>query len=1241
MSYAPLQQGEPMRIALASLLCVFLQTSLFADDFQTLFNGKDLTGWKGLPDHWSVQNGKIVGTSVGKPIKGNTFLIWQDGQLEDFELVVEMRAEGNNSGIQYRSEVVDLDYFVMKGYQCDVHPSPEYLGMLYAEKWRGILATRGQSGTLPAEGKIKVSKELPKTPEFKADEFNTVRVVAVGNHLIHQINGVTTVDVIDEHPEAMLKGKLGLQLHAGPPMTVEVKSVKYRPLKKDEGTKLIDQISKGEQKSAAKSSSKRIKPSEFVVSNPKPNWIWAKKDADRVQFRKELELPSKPVSTQLFLSCDNVMTLYVNGKKVAEEDNWEQPVNKNLVSGLKAGKNVIAIDAENRGGSAGLLLKLAVKMEDGKTVTLVTDRSWKQSTELSDAFKGDVSGDWGQPSREQGLVGMAPWGVPGSRESDGPIYADKVNSQPGFVVERIYDVPLDEEGSWVALCPDGKNGLIASDQQNKGMYHITFGENSEVNVEKIDLDISGAQGLLMYKGDLYFDRQPTGLHRAYDSNGDGKFDKIEKLPSASGSGEHGTHAIIEDGEGDGFFLVAGNHSHLPPDVTRYRVKAYAEDELFPRNWDPRGHARGIQVPGGFITKFHLDDKTHELYSMGFRNTYDIGLNRFGDLFAYDADMEWDVGMPWYRPTRILHATSGADFGWRSGSHKSPEYHEDTLPAILDIGPGSPTGVVSGAGLKFPTKYQDALYALDWTFGTIYAIHLEPSGSSYKATLEPLVDAKPLPVTDAAVGGDGNLYFATGGRGLTSALYRVKYVGKESLDAPSTTMSAEAKKMRDQRRSLEEFHGIENPAAVDHAWPFLTSDDRPLRYAARLAIEAQPVEQWASKLSSESRSQAQITGAIALARVGGKEHQSMVYQTLLKANPKKLDVMQMLGLLRAYDIAFCRLGTPDTKTKEAIIAQVEPCLDDIDSDARIQAEAIKLMVALNAPGVVQKGVAILTERKRPEQATWAVRLENNDHYGSTIQEMLKNPPDLLGLRLAYYLKNQKTGWTMSQRRDFLTFLNSQGKVSGGASYPGYLKLIRDDFLGNATNEERAALADLSGETFQPQPDFEITPPKGPGREWKVEDASRVALKDANFENGRNLYFATTCGKCHRFAGLGGDIGPDLTTISNKFDQKYLVESIIDPSKVISDQYQSTTVVLSNGLQYSGLVVESDGKVVIYPSDVNAKEVVVTPDEIELKEPSPVSQMPEKLINTLSPEEVRDLVAYLMSAGDPNAAYYKKK
>ena len=130
-----------------------------------------------------------------------------------------------------------------------------------------------------------------------------------------------------------------------------------------------------------------------------------------------------------------------------------------------------------------------------------------------------------------------------------------------------------------------------------------------------------------------------------------------------------------------------------------------------------------------------DGKIVEHVTVGYRNSYDFDFNADGELFVYDSDMEWDMGLPWYRPTRIVHATDGSELGWRSGAGVWPWYFVDSLPPIADVGPGSPVGVTFGYGAKFPANYQKAMFACDWTFGTIYAVHLEPEGSTYKAVKE--------------------------------------------------------------------------------------------------------------------------------------------------------------------------------------------------------------------------------------------------------------------------------------------------------------------------------------------------------------------------------------------------------------------------------------------------------------------------------------------------------------------------
>jgi hypothetical protein len=197
---------------------------------KSLFNGKDLSGWKGNPDLWSVKDGVIHGTTHGHKIKGNTFLILDAADVEDFHLVYEARCQGNNSGVMYRSLVLDEKKFVMKGYQCDLHPNPPYLAMIYGEKERGIIITRGQKMEIDEAGKKTViSSEKPE--KVDASQWQTYEVICKGNHIIHKLNGKVAIDLTDHFKDRIKKGKIGLQLHAGGAMMVDFRNIQLKRLK--------------------------------------------------------------------------------------------------------------------------------------------------------------------------------------------------------------------------------------------------------------------------------------------------------------------------------------------------------------------------------------------------------------------------------------------------------------------------------------------------------------------------------------------------------------------------------------------------------------------------------------------------------------------------------------------------------------------------------------------------------------------------------------------------------------------------------------------------------------------------------------------------------------------------------------------------------------------------------------------------------------------------------------------------
>ena len=254
-----------------------------------------------------------------------------------------------------------------------------------------------------------------------------------------------------------------------------------------------------------------------------------------------------------------------------------------------------------------------------------------------------------------------------------PHLAEHAQVPDGFTIEKVFEVPR-ELGSWVALTVDPQGRLLASDQDNKGLFLVTPGNGAEPTlVEKLPVDLSSAQGLLYAWDALYVvvnGGRKSGLHRVIDTNGDGVPDSAEHCMSIQGGGEHGPHAVILAPDAKSLFVACGNHTKLPAMISDSRIpQNWQEDHLLPRRWDANGHAAGILAPGGWICQVDPTGKDWSVYSIGYRNQYDIAFNMDGELFTYDADMEWDFGSPWYRPTRVVHATSGSEFGWRSGTGK--------------------------------------------------------------------------------------------------------------------------------------------------------------------------------------------------------------------------------------------------------------------------------------------------------------------------------------------------------------------------------------------------------------------------------------------------------------------------------------------------------------------------------------------------------------------------------------------
>lgn len=987
---------------------------------------------------------------------------------------------------------------------------------------------------------------------------------------------------------------------------------------------------KGEAKPAPKP--KDNKSAELLRKGPKADWIWGPGNANYTFSHK---FDAAADSAVMIATCDNGMSVKLNGETVLTSSEWQSPVTKDISKLLKKGANEIVIDATNEGGVAALAVKIALTSGD-KTTYIVSDTSWQVASKEGKKVE----------SRSLGKMGVGPWGdvFSSPQSSVGSAVRDVFFTQPGFQVERLFTVPKSELGSWVSITFDDQGRLLASDQGKMGISRITppaIGKSEPTKVEHLDVRMTSAQGMLYHDGGVYFSANGgpgSGLYRA-EAKGDG-FTEPKLLRKLNGGGEHGPHAVRLGPDGKSLYVIAGNHTAMPEFDSSRIPAVWQEDLLLPRQWDARGHARGKLAPGGWICKTDLAGKSWEVFSMGYRNPYDMDFNENGELFAYDADMEWDMGTPWYRPTRVVHATSGSEFGWRSGAGKWPTYYYDSLPPAVDIGPGSPVGVEFGHGAKFPAKYQKALYILDWTFGTMYAIHLTPDGASYKAEKEEFLSRTPLPLTDAAVGPDGALYFTVGGRGAQSELFRVTYVGDESTAAISPAKITDATELRHR---LEELHtkAASSEADMQLIQTGLASEDRHVRYAARIALEHAPIAKWANWSAKLTDANALLEVVAALARAGDESHRPAAMAALAGLKIDQLSADQQLKLLRAYPLVFMRLGAPTSAEAAAIAGKLDAIYPAKDN--RLNRELAMVLVYLKSPLVIEKTLALMKDGGEGEAEDIAPLLTRNSGYGGSIAKMLANHPDLQQIHYAYQLRNLTYGWTLDQRRAYFKHLDELGTKSGGASYNGFINNIRQEAIDNMLPAERAALE--SSVTPPPAKIADLPKAVGPGKKWTVSEltASASELKNRDFENGRRMFAAAQCARCHRFAGAGGATGPDLTNVAGRFQVRDLAEAIVEPSKVISDQYQATVIELDSGKIVTGRVTNesADGVLTVLTDPVDVtKFVEIKLDDIDVRQASKQSLMPNELINTLNEEEAKDLIAYLLSRGNPNAPMFKK-
>ncbi|MCC7338057.1 MAG: c-type cytochrome [Pirellulaceae bacterium] len=776
------------------------------------------------------------------------------------------------------------------------------------------------------------------------------------------------------------------------------------------------------------------------------------------------------------------------------------------------------------------------------------------------------------------------------------------------------------EGSWISMTFDDHGRLILG-RDTRGIVRLTLTDNRSAveGFEVLENTLLHCRGILWTHGSLYVCATDSkGFYRLRDTNADDQFDCVELLKPLDYQSRygHGTNQIVL-GPDDMLYVVSGNDVAFPEGVAKdspYREPH--DDHLLP---EPRDAVQDVRV--GHVLKTDLDGKSWEVIAGGFRNPFDLAFNSAGELFTYDADMEWDVGLPWYRPTRLNHIVSGGEYGWRWGTGKWPEYFADSLPSTLDTGLSSPTGLEFGTRGSFPSPYRDALFMGDWQHGRILQVSMSPQGASYTCEYGVFLEGGALNVCDLTFGPDGALYFITGGRGSQSGLYRISYDGVEG-DAAIAAVAAndelvqrdrDAAAARELRHQLEEFHQRSDASGIDLAWPYLNSEDRWLRFAARLAIERQQPAQWRDRALSETRPRASTAALLALARLGRAEDQTALLNALDRLPLESMGSSELLDALRVWELSFIRQGSPSATDRVRALARLDTLYPH--SSNYVNRELCRLLVYLQAPDVIPRSVELIRHAISQEDAIFFSQL----------------------------VARESKGWTEASREAFFDWLLAARRYQGGHLFGDAMLHIREDAIATLTSADKLHLQSRLDQLASAESDGQALPQSPFVKQWTWDELAAElprAHQGRSWEQGRVALAKASCVTCHRIGEQGSFTGPDLTYVGHRFDERALLESIMLPSKEIDEKYRLSRYLLDNGTVITGRPAGVGANVLtIETNTLPTQTIQVKRDEIEQTSQADISPMPSGLVNVLTLDEVLDLIAYLKSGGDPGASSYR--
>lgn len=956
---------------------------------------------------------------------------------------------------------------------------------------------------------------------------------------------------------------------------------------------------------------------------PVPQWLELEGPQDTVEAR--FEQKGALLKAILLLAAEGSAEVRVNERPMAKVGPMVGGIatSIDLTSLIKQGSNVLSITS----ASPRVAARLELNGDLAQVRWIPTDETWT-SPKGKVAVVGRVDLDEAKNpfDLKKTFDAYNSWQLAKPGAQSQATDPSSFTLLPGFKVELLRSAQSGED-SWVSMAFDPE-GRVTLAKEKKGLLRY---DSKSGGMSEIEGSLLECRGLLYAHGVLYANANNSkGLYRLRDADGDGVFEAKEELMRSEGGVGHGRNHIKLGPDGD-IYVAHGNNVLLPKNLDpESPLKNYANDQLIPNPWDSSMFDGNVELPAGHILRVRPDGSKITLLAGGLRNPLDIAFNRDGELFSFDADMERDVGAPWYMPTRVLHVVPGADFGWRRGTGRFPSWYMDTLPSVIDIGLASPTGIYFGYESTFPKKYREALYILDWSYGRIIAVHMSrsDSGTSYKAEQETFIAGRPLNVTDGCIGPDGAMWFITGGRGTQSGLYRVTSLKperepKRSGFAHVSSGSSQVRDVLEERvPQISGMPEIEPKPDFDYAWRNLGIDDPFARLAARQWVQRTPVAQWRERALAEKDKARAISAMLELARVGAASDLNPILRKLLGL---KLSSEELLSALRVISVAISRHGVPGEEQLTGLFKMAEANYPLASNDVlapelqtNLNRELCRLLIYLKSPSVIEKTTPLL-------------------QAATTSEDLLFYP---------FMLRYLKEGWTQEQRRIVLEALNKAEKMNGASTFFKAISDTRSELAAALKPEELLKLADV----IHPPKPVVLSPHAMPGhtyRVWKIEDLEpRLAEvgKGRSFEKGKAAAIATQCVFCHTMSTdrslPAGLFGPELVQVSARFGRRDLLDHILNPSKVVDEKFRFVTIKRADGSTVMGsLESEDDERVILKPNPLSPETVEVGKSLIIERSVSEVSPMPQGLFNSLKAEQILDLLAFIEAGGDPKKVNFQ--